>query len=171
MTETETDLTFTLTPADALAWERLPRELRGWRRLLFFLWLAAAGAWLTVLPERWIAGKLSQLLALLPFVALHWGLASLAMSLAARRRARRRIPAPVQVRLVEQGQMLSWQLGESAPQEITPATIRQVLLTRSHLFLDAPPALVILPVAAFETAQAAQDFATRWDALSAAAAP
>lgn len=168
---TETDLTFPLGPADALAWEGLPHELRGWRRLVFYLWLGAAGFWLVVLPEGRVAGQLSQLLALLPFIALHWGIASLAMSLAARWRARRRIPAPLSARLIDTGATLIWQRSDAAAQTITPAAIRQVLLTPTHLFLDAPPALVIVPLTAFESTAAAQAFAERWDRLSAESSP
>lgn len=171
MTPPRLDLSFSLTAADALAWESLPRTLAGWRLFVFYLWLGAAGLWLAVLPEHWIRGQLASLLLLLLFVALHWAGASLATTLAAHRRARRRIPAPLGARLIDTGAVLSWQIGAYPVQSIAPAAIRQVLLTPRHLFLDAPPALVIVPLAAFDSPAAAQEFAARWDGLSAEACP
>lgn len=170
MTDTGTDLSFALTPADALAWEAQPRALRGGRLFAYYLWLAAGAGWLLLLPAHWITGQLVRLLLLLLLVVVQIALASLAMTLAARRRARRRIPAPIEARLTERGPALLWQLGPAPAQEIAPAAIRQVRLTARHLFLDAPPAVVIVPVTAFPTAQAAQDFARRWEARRAAAA-
>lgn len=160
MTDTETDLSFALTPADALAWEAQPQALRGARLFAYDLWLAAGAGWLLLLPAHWITGQLAGLLLLL-LVAVQIALASLAMSLAARRRARRRVPAPIEARLAERGPALLWQLSSAPAQEIDVAAIRQVRLTARHLFLDAPPAVVIVPVTAFPTAQAAQDFARR----------
>ena len=137
LTDTETDLSFALAPADALAWEAQPRALRGAHLFAYYLWLAAGAGWLMLLPAHWITGQLAWLLLLLPLVVVQIVLASLAMTLAARRRARRRIPAPTAARLVERGPTLLWQLGPSAAQEIAPAAIRQVRHTARHLFLDA----------------------------------
>ena len=50
-------LHYVLTAKDALAHARLPREMRGWRKLAFFLWLALAGATLALLPETWTGGE------------------------------------------------------------------------------------------------------------------
>ena len=170
MTDTGTDLSFALTPADALTWEAQPQALRGTRLFAYDLWLAAGAGWLLLLPADWITGQLAGLLRLLLLVAVQIALASLAMSLAARRRARRRVPAPIEARLTERGPALLWQLSSAPAQEIDAAAIRQVHLTARHLLLDAPPAVVIVPVTAFPTAQAAQDFARRREARRAAAA-
>lgn len=112
MTDTETDLSFALTPADALAWEAQPQALRGARLFAYYLWLAAGAGWLLRLPAHWITGQLGRLLLLLLLVAVQIALASLAMSLAARRRARRRVPAPIAAGLPNGAPLSS---GSSAP--------------------------------------------------------
>ena len=51
MTQPLPTLSYSLTPADALAYELLPRELTGWRKWLLLVWLAAAGGLLACRPS------------------------------------------------------------------------------------------------------------------------
>lgn len=46
---------------------------------------------------------------------------------------------------------------------IAPEAIRQVRLGPGHVFIEAPPELIIIPRPVFGTAQAAEDFAMRWE--------
>ena len=92
-------LHYALTAEDALAHARLPREIRGWRKLAFFAWLALAGVTLALLPDNWTGGEADWrfwgigALLLLVF----YGLALLYMNAVNFLSARRRYPVPVNV--------------------------------------------------------------------------
>ncbi len=91
-------LHYRLTRADALAWERLPRELKGLRTLAFYLWLGCSGAALAALPQS-LAGTWPSLrfaLMALAMLAL-FGAARLGFGRALSHwRAGRRVPEPQQ---------------------------------------------------------------------------
>ena len=141
---------YTLTRKDALAWEGLSRELRGWRRLLFLVWLGLAGFELALVPPDWIGDDYGWRfwLALLALVGLNWLIARLVVMLGRHLRAMRRIPASVEVELEEWGDHLTVRIGE---RNIVLAyeAVATTTLTATHLFIHAPPEVVIVPISAF----------------------
>jgi hypothetical protein len=156
---------YTLTTADALAWEALPGELRGWRKAAFLLWLASAGAVLAWLPPSWIGDqgdwRFWAVGALL--LGVNWLIATGAMTLATHHRARRRIPRPVEVEVEDRGDHLTVRRGTDLA-VFTNALVAAALLTDRHLFIHAPPEVLILPLSAFPDREAAAALAHRIDA-------
>lgn len=143
-------LTYTLTTADALAYEALPREMVGWRKWLLLVWLAAAGGSVAFLPAEWIGpewGWRFWLIALV-LVGFAYAIATVVMTLATHRRARRRIPAPTVVSLEQWGDHLTAHSGERQL-SIAYETIAAVTIGKAHVFITAPPEALIVPLTAF----------------------
>lgn len=169
----EQTLTYTLTASDALVWETRPRELTGWRRMIFLLWLGFAGFVLFLVPQDWVGpeGSLRFYLWLVGLIGVQWGLAALAMTAMARLRARRRIPVPLVVRLDVYPDRLVERRDLAEPVVITPDRIASVLSFPGHVIVATPRDVVIVPARAFADAAAMDGFAARWDRLSHEAQP
>ena len=165
-------LHFRLTPADALAWEMLPAEARGWlKAALFAPWIMLGLGW-GVTEGNGLALWLRLALAAAPALAV-WALSQALISRARQRRAIARIPAPLEMVCTSGARQLVAH-PDDQPQTaltVTPETLRQVVLTPTHLFLDADPALLILPRAAFAEAADMAALAAHWDSLSQQARP
>jgi hypothetical protein len=151
MTDTPLEtLAYTLTPADALAYETLPRELAGWRSALLVVWLGVAGGSVAWLPAELIGPEWGWRFWLigLGLVGVAYGIAAVAMTLTARRRARRRIPGPLAVELRRWGDHLEI---ERAGQRsfVAYETIAAVTVADAHVFVVAPPEVLIIPLRAF----------------------
>lgn len=165
-------LDFTLGRADALAWEVLPSEMTGWRKALFLVFLAAGGLWLVLLPEDWEidAHDWRILVATTAGICLQWAIATLAMTLAAHRRAARRLPGPVAVRVEDHGdRLIVHERAEGRPERraaVAVAAIRNIVLGERHLFVEAPPEVLILPLAAFDDREDMALTADLWDTRS-----
>ncbi len=165
-------LRYRLTPADALVWEALPREASGWAKLAVFApWIMLGLGWGAMdgngLPF-WQHGAL----ATAPALAV-WALSQVLVAHGRQRRAHARLPAPADMRCTVAEARLTAH-PEGRPQDaltITPEGLRQVVLTPTHLFLDAGPDLLILPRAAFADAEAMAALAARWETLSRQAQP
>lgn len=160
-------LTYTLTTSDALAYESLPREIVGWRRWSFLIWLAAAGMALALLPGEWVGpeGGPRFWVALVLLLGAFWALAVLVMTLNTHRRARRRVPAPTAVAVKQWGDGL--EVAEAGRTFTVPYdTIADVAATTGHVFVSAPPLAIIIPVAAFPSAEDMGLFASEIDRLS-----
>lgn len=160
-------LSWTLTTADALAYEALPRELGGWRRWAFLLWLAAAGLVLSILPVEWVGPEYGWRfwLLLLLLIGSFWGIATLAMTLAARRRASRRVAAPRSMELKRWGDHL--EVAEPGRTFfVAYETIAGVSVTQEHVFITAPPEVVIVPRHAFARPEDFVLFGSEIDRLS-----
>jgi len=143
-------LTYSLTSADALAYEAQPRELVGWRKWLLLLWLAAAGGSVAFLPAEWIGpewGWRFWLIAL-ALVGVAYAIATIVMTLATRRRARRRVPLPTVATLEQWGDHLAMRLGERQL-FVAYETIAAVTIGKAHVFITAPPDALIVPLTAF----------------------
>ncbi len=169
----EQTLTYTLSASDALAWETRPRELRGWGRMLFLLWLGFAGFILFLVPQEWVGpeGGLRFYLWLVGLIGVQWGLAALAMTAVARLRAQRRIPGAPIVRLDVYPDRLVERRDLAEPVVITPDRIANVLLFPGHVIVATVRDVVIIPARAFADAAAMDGFAKRWDRLSREAQP
>jgi hypothetical protein len=144
-------LSFTLTRADALAYEQLHRELRGWRLVLWYIWIGLAGAVVAMLPEDWVGEeggwRFWGIAAACGLV--QYGLAVLAMSLCRYWRAARRLPHPVAVEMRDEGDHLEWREA-GVPVLVAPETISTVIVTAAHAFICIGSQVLILPARAFE---------------------
>ncbi len=142
---------YQLTRVDAIAWESLSREPRGWRRLLLLLWLGCAGLELAILPPDWIGDDYGWRfwLALLALIGVNWLISRGIMLAACHIRALRRIPAPVEVELDDWGDHLTMQAGDRNV-VLAYEAVAATTLTGTHLFIHAPPEVVIVPLSAFD---------------------
>lgn len=165
-------LRYRLTPADALAWEALPTEARGWAKLAVFApWIMLGLGW-GAMDGNGLPFWQHAALATAPALAV-WALSQALFSRARQRRALARVPAPADMLCTVAEARLTAH-PEGRPHEaitLTPADLRQVVLTPAHLFLDGAPALIILPRAAFADAEAMAALAARWETLSQQAQP
>ncbi len=138
----------TLSSADALAYEMLPRTYSGRKKLALVLPFFAIGAGVGLLPEAWIAGW--QFYAIGAVLALGWyGLFTLMVNLRSRRRARRRFPRPVTLTIADHGGHLEV-TGDGQPRLYAFELFNAVIRAERHLFLPAGDDVVILPRNVFE---------------------
>lgn len=160
-------LAYTLTPADALAFEVLPRELSGWRKVLFLLWLGGAGVVLALLSPEWTGpeGGWQFWLVGAGLVAVAWLVAAGAMTVRRYVRARRRVPGPVAVTLRQWPDHLEVVVGGRTTY-VAYETIAGVTTTAGHVFVTAPPEVVIVPAAAFASVGEMAAFGADVDRLS-----
>lgn len=165
-------LTYTLTTADALAYEKLPREMIGWRKWALLVWLGGMGGLVAFLPREWIGPEGGWLfwVAGLALVGLGWLLAAALMTLNTYRRARRRIQAPQTVTLEQWGDHLAIDT-DGRRSFIAYETIAAVTIGPADVFIDAPPSVLIVPLRAFPDAAAMSAFGEDVDRLSHESAP
>lgn len=161
-------LHYSVTPADALVWQRLPREATGWRKAALFAPAIAAG--MVWAASESLGGLLPRLLLTGSGTALLWLATQMAFTLGDRRAARALVPEPQAAALDIHGDHLCEHRGG----QITchaPELIRQVVQVPTHVFLDSGAQLLILPRAAFADDGDMTAFADHWNDLSRAAAP
>lgn len=153
-------LSFTLTRADARAYAGLPGEIRGWRRVAFFVWIGLGGAVVAALPEEWVGAeggwRFWGWMAAAGLV--QYGLASLAMTWASHRRAARRVPAPRAAELRDHAAFLEW-IEDGRVATVAPETVWPVIATGRHVFAVAGPLVMIVPLRAFADAPDMDAFA------------
>jgi hypothetical protein len=141
---------------DALAWESLPHEMRGWRKGVMLLWLAGAGIALAALPEAVAGaeGSVQYYAMLVGLLTVQYGIATAALTGARYLRARRRFAQPVQVRLEFWGDHLVESRSDLAgPQVIVPEYCGVFIATPSHMFVPyLRDQVLIVPVSAFTSA-------------------
>jgi hypothetical protein len=155
---------FMLTRSDALAYETLPREIMGWRRILFFLWLASGGMVVAFLPLGWVGNEGGWRLwaFLLASLAIQYGLATVAMTAWAHYKAARRLPRPVAVTMLDHVDHLEWQ-EQGGVSVYAPETIGPVIETLTHLFIHVGDRVLILPVRTFGSGSEMSAFANELD--------
>lgn len=143
-------LSFTLTRADASAYETLPREIGGWRLILLFVWIGLGGMAVAMLPEGWVeeegGWRFWALIAASGFA--QYGLAMAVMNCCAHWRAARRLRHPVAVEMLDHIDHLEWRQG-GVPFFVAPETINAIITTPAHAFVRAGGHVLILPVHAF----------------------
>lgn len=164
---------YRITPADALVWEALPRELHGTQKALYIGFLLMGGLGFGIasvhLPD-W-AGSIPSLLQLLILVGLMHGLWMIWMNWRIRVRARQRLPQPQECLLEDWGDHLRFE-ADGVDRFLAPEMTRQVVPLPTHIFIDDIGGLVILPLSAFAGDAAEMNaFAESWDRRSADAAP
>lgn len=158
---------FVLTRADALAYETLPRELMGWRRILLILWVGSGGMVVAFLPEGWVGseGGWRFWALFLTSLAVQYGLAMVAMTASAYRRAARRMPRPSEVTMLDHFDHLEWR-ENGVVSVIACETIGPVIETSTHLFVHAGGRVLILPLRAFGSPSEMSAFASELDRRS-----
>ncbi|MFT4150778.1 MAG: hypothetical protein QM656_11330 [Paracoccaceae bacterium] len=143
----------------------LPRE---WprRKVWGMLALAALGGAVYAAVEGEVPPPLPMRLALICGIGLALtALAVLVMTLGAHHRARARLPVEGSAETGVHGDHLAVRQGGRLFR-IAPETIRSVVVTDHHVFVDAPPEVAILPLAAFGDGARMRVFAEHWDRLS-----
>lgn len=142
---------YTLTPADALAYERLPRPFRGWRFYVLALWLASSGLLLALLPESWVGpeGGWRFWLIGVGLLGVAGAIALGFMALLMRWRAQRRVPAPITMRVEQWAEHFVIEAGGRS-RSLAFGDIVGTGATATHLFIVTPRDLLILPAHLFK---------------------
>ena len=143
-------LSFTLTRADALAYETLPRDIRGWRLILLLVWMGLAGAVVSQLPEDWVGEEYRWRFWawMAAFGSVQYGVAALVMTILAHLRAARRVPRPLPIEALDHVDHLEWRDADGSI-HVAPKTIAQVVATPGHLFVEVDAKVLIYPARAF----------------------
>jgi hypothetical protein len=138
--------TFTLTSADALAYEQAIARLGALGTLALIVWLGLCGMAALLVPPDWVGLHLSWTFDLIVAVLVAIGgvLALLVMATRQWQRARKRLRRPIELQLEEWPERLELS-GSGLPRSVHYAEIRRVLLTRTHLVLETDGEPVILP--------------------------
>lgn len=141
---------------DALAWETVPREMRGRRKAVMLLWLAGAGVVLALLPDEFVGaeGSLRYYAVLIGLLAVQYGIAMLFLTAHRHLRARRWFPVPVQVDLQFWGDhLVETRSDRPSPQVIVPEYCGNFITTPTHMFVPyLRDQVLIVPLAAFASA-------------------
>jgi hypothetical protein len=142
--------TFTLTRADALAYERASARATPLGVLMLLLWLGLWAAAAFLVPPDWAGDRLGWSFPVLVSILIAIGyvlallLEALRQSLAARRRLRR----PAEMTVSEWPDRLDI-VSNGTPRTLAIGAIRESILAADHLFLVSDVDLVILPRRAF----------------------
>jgi lysylphosphatidylglycerol synthetase-like protein (DUF2156 family) len=142
--------TFTLTTADALAYEHAAYRFRPLGFILFLVWLAAVGSAVLLVPVAWRGppDMLGFWVLAAIFVAIAYVLAMVLPSFRAWRRARKRLRRPIEVTLEEWPDRIGLS-GHGIPHNFAHDAIESRILTRAHLFLRMGDEVLIVPRRAF----------------------
>jgi hypothetical protein len=163
--------TFTLTRADALAWERHARRPTLPGTILFLLWLALGPAIAWLLPDSWAGTPATPAFWALAgvLVAILYVLAMIAFTVGDMRRASRRIRRAHDLTIEEYPDHLAV-TGTGIPRTLSFAEAGRPIVTRTHLFIGQGDDLIILPRRAFPEEESFDALAGRLTAAALAAA-
>lgn len=164
-----TVLTYRLTPADAMAWERANPSQRKERRLGLGRGVLG-GIGLLTLSSRVLPSSIPALHsgAVAGFLlALPMGLVMLLQGRSRRHHVRELLPDPVEVRLEVWDRRLSEHRSDrNTPLVLGPQAVRSVIETDGHVFVYASSGTIIVPASAFADAKAKDDFAGHWESVA-----
>ncbi|MER2534192.1 MAG: hypothetical protein ABTQ31_03405 [Rhizobiaceae bacterium] len=147
-------LRFSLTPADALAYERLPGELSGWAKACLVISLAAVGGFYGFV-EDWPAAWRYGVTALL---VLAWLVAVMTIrTVLMHRRAKALAARDGNVEIEEWYDHLAIRTA-SGTRVLAVETIGKVLGGEGHVFILHHGGPTIVPLRAFEDAEAMRAF-------------
>jgi hypothetical protein len=144
---------YTLTWRDALAYERLPRNMPGLQKATLYIWMAFAGLLLIALPPELVgdAGTPRFWLSGAGLLLVQYGIFVLGRAVMRLNRARFRYPAPAEIELEQEPGHLV--VSEAGKRRTVPFEEIGVLLpTAHHLFIAAGRDLIIVPAEAFPSA-------------------
>jgi len=166
--------TFTLTGADALAYEQAASRMTPLGVFALLCWLGLWGGMALLIPANWAGERFGMASAFLVsiLVAIGYVLALLLIAIRQWLRARRHFRRAAEVTLTEWPDRLEM-VGLGMPRTVGFAEIRRTVLGRNHLFLDTDEQPLILPRRAFPELGTVEDMARRIEATppSAAAEP
>lgn len=162
-------LSYQLTTADALEWERRDPAIRRRNRAGLAGALLAGLGLLSLVTRHlpaWLSALHSNAIAL-AILCLPLGVVLVLQRIDLAQRARRRVPAPVDVRLsVWDRRLVEERADRDAPLVVGAQAVRAMIDTADHIFLHAKAGTVIVPGRAFPTPRARDDFAGHWEALT-----
>lgn len=165
--------TYTLSSADALAYEQAAARFTPLTITGLIVWLALCGSAALLIPADWAGARPSWSFGLVVAILLSIGLtlALLAQALQQWRAAHRRIPRQQEVTLVEWPAHLDI-IGRVLPRTLAYPAIRSAILGRAHLFLTpADGDVLIIPRRAFPEEGAAEELSQRILAATRPAGP
>lgn len=159
----EFSLRYPLDWRDALVWETLPSELSG-RQKAVYLAFPVAGGMAYGLANEWLPDWVTAtpaLLVMLVIAAAMHGLWMLYSNLLKRFRARQRLPRRISCVLEDWGDdiYIHTELEEVA---LSADLCRQTVVTLTHLFIDFPGTMVIVPTFAFDSEAQRSAFIAKW---------
>jgi hypothetical protein len=143
--------TFTLTRADALAYEQTASRLNPLATMALVLWLGLCGSAAWLIPPDWAGSHFSWSFSILAsvLIAIGYVLVLLVMSFRQWWRAGQRLKRPQEITLSEYREKLDI-IGGGLPRELPLLEIRESILARSHLFLVSDNGVLIIPRNAFQ---------------------
>lgn len=142
--------TFTLTRADALAYEQASSRLSPLGVMALLLWLGFCGSLAWLIPDDWAGSRLGWTFPVLISILITIGYVLVLIVYSFRQwvGAGRRLRRPLEVTLTEWPERLEI-IGAGLPRELPFADIRESILVRTHLFLVGDNGVLILPRRAF----------------------
>lgn len=142
--------TFTLTRADALAYEQAAGHLSPLGLVSLLLWLGFWGGLAWLIPSDWAGAQFGWSFSILVSILIAIGYVLVLIGIAFRQwlAAGRRIKRPVEVTVTEWHDRLEV-VAASLPRELKFSDIRQSIPGSGHLFLVSDDGVLILPRAAF----------------------
>jgi hypothetical protein len=157
--------TFTLTRADALAYEQAASRLTPLGVLALICWLGLCGAIAMFIPTEWGGPRLgiTSSLLIVVCIAMAYVLALLLIAVRQWWRARARAKRPYEVTIGEWPDRLDI-LSIGMPRTLSFADVRRSILTRTHLLIEADEETLILPRRAFAEVGTIEALAQRIEA-------
>jgi hypothetical protein len=154
--------TFTLTRADALAYEQASSRLNPLGTMALVLWLGLCGSAAWLIPDDWAGARLGWSFSILVSVLIAIGYVLVLLAMSARQwwRAGRRLKRPQEITLTEHPDKLEI-IGAGLPRELPLLEIRESILARTHLFLVSDNGVLIIPRTAFQEEGAVEALADR----------
>ena len=142
--------TFTLTRADALAFEQASSRLNPLSVLALLLWLGLCGSLAWLIPDDWSGARLGWTFPVLVSILITIGYVLVLIVYSFRQwlQAGRRLRRAQEITLTEWPERLEI-IGAGMPRELPFRDIRESILTRAHLFLVSDNGVLILPRRAF----------------------
>jgi hypothetical protein len=157
---------YILTWQDALAYERLPRSMRGIQQATLYIWLALSGIFLITLPPELVgyAGTPRFWLTGAGLLVLQYAIFRGFRAVARLNHARYRFPRPVEMEVVEEDDHLVVTT-DGKTKTVPFEEIGMLLPTRDYLFMAVGRDLVIVPARAFTLPDTPPALAARIDAF------
>jgi hypothetical protein len=154
--------TFTLTRADALAYEQAASRLTPLGTMALVLWLGLCGSAAWLIPADWAGSRFGWSFSILVSVLIAIGYVLILLVMAFRQwwRAGRRLRRPLEITLTEHRDKLDI-IGAGLPRELPLPDIRESILARTHLFLISDNDVLIIPRHAFHEEGAVEALADR----------
>jgi hypothetical protein len=143
--------TYTLTRADALAYEQASSRLTPLGTAALVLWLLLCGSTAWLIPPDWAGSHLGWSFSILVSVLIAVGYVLVLIGISFRQwwRAGIRLKRPQEVTVTEWPDRLDI-IGMSLPPTLRFQEIRESILVRTHLFVVSDNGVLIVPLTAFE---------------------